>query len=115
VKYLAKLSTRNTLISASTTNELSLPTSISPQTMTMAVATPVFTTVEELQEAAYNDIIISKWKAYIEWVDAERATGCLVAGVYYLTCENVDRYFLAVVVNMTAGQAMVCKELLALQ
>jgi hypothetical protein len=41
--------------------------------MTMVAATPVFTTVEELQEAAYNDIhnstkcdaeYTSKWKAY---------------------------------------------------
>jgi hypothetical protein len=63
------------------TNDLSLPTSISPQTMTMAAATPVFTTVEELQEAAYNGVhnstkcdamYMSKWKAYMKWVDAER-------------------------------------------
>jgi hypothetical protein len=77
-----------------------------------------------LQEAAYYDIhnftkwdatFMSKGKAYMKWVDAERAAGHLVAGAYYLTSENIDCYFLAVVVNMTAGQAMVCKEVSCLQ
>jgi hypothetical protein len=90
----------------------------------MVAATPVFTTVEELQEAAYNGIrnstkcdptYRSKWNAYTKWVDAERAAGRLVAGAYYLTRENVDRYFLAVVVDMTAGKASVRKEVSALQ
>jgi hypothetical protein len=93
--------------------------------MTMAAATLVFNSVQELQEAAYDDIhnstkcdtamYTSKWKAYMKWVDAESTAGCLAAGAYYLMHEDVDCYFLTVVVNTTAGKGTVCKEALTLQ
>jgi hypothetical protein len=39
----------------------------------------------------------------------------MLRGAYYLTRQTLARYFLSVVVNMTAGQAMVRKEISALQ
>jgi hypothetical protein len=90
----------------------------------MVAAQQGFRSVAELQEAANNAIRTStkcdatyknKWKAYTKWVDTVRAAGHLPAGPYYLTRENVDRYFLAVVVNMTAGAATVRKEVSTLQ